>query len=294
MRRGRPGKKRAGIVAGVLIAVFAAVLVSAYVVPEIVARKNTPVPAPSSTQGETAADGDGAAVSGDESMNTVTGPWTGQEEPAATYEVGVPFELVGEPDSEDGSSYDEVDGERIYNHMRDLPWEGTMRVTVSKPVLYDSLAAAGMDPGETAYYDEKYPGFGVVVVDIKIENVDATLKVDPLGNSFPINTRMFHIESSVSSYGLFADNVLISAPAYSIEGFEPERSRSYTWAEPGETIDVRMGFFVTHQEPVGGVADTYREVDDTVLDPYYILVITASEWRWGAPVVDLGRAAQAS
>lgn len=214
------------------------------------------------------------------------------QEPSSTYAVSVPFDLVGIPMPESGPFADgDYSGSGSFLFDAAWEWDGTMRMSVSKPVLYDSLEEAGYVDDGSFSNQGNFEGCRVVVVDVTVENVDATCKQSVLEyTGVPaFNTAMFHLESSLA-YGVYADANLISAPRVEGISYGPEKARSYTWVEPGGSITVRMGYFVTHDESSHDAASTIRKIDDTGLDPDYVLVLEAAGWRNGAPVVSLGKA----
>lgn len=217
------------------------------------------------------------------------------QEPSSTYEANVPFDLTGIPMPESGPFADgDYSGSGSFLFDAAWEWNGTMRMSVSRPVLYDSLEEAGYVDEGSFPNREDFAGCRVVVVDVTVENIDATCKQSVLEyTGVPsFNTSMFFLESSLA-YGVNADAILISAPRVEGISYGPERARSYTWVEQGGSITIRMGYFVTHDETLNDAASTVRKVDDTGLDPDYVLVLEGGGWRDGAPVVLLGKATAA-
>lgn len=270
-------KERGGrgpLVAGVAILIFGFIILRYQVLP---------LGTPPATRGESQ---EGAPAS-EESQTDDS-----HQEPSSTYEANVPFDLTGIPMPESGPFADgDYSGSGSFLFDAAWDWDGTMRMSVSKPVLYYSLEEAGYVDDGSFSNREDFAGCRVVVVDVTVENIDATCKQSVLEyTGVPaFNTSMFFLESSLA-YGVNADAILISAPRVEGISYESERARSYTWVEPGGSITVRMGYFVTHDETLNDAASTIRKVDDTGLDPDYVLVFEAAGWRNGAPVVSLGKA----
>lgn len=192
-----------------------------------------------------------------------------QAPPSSTYKPGEVFDLSGDR----------------------WMWTGTMRFCVSEPVVYENAAAAGVDADTT---DSRWSEWGIVAVDVTIENIDATIpdSTVKIQGAPAILLTMFRLMSGRDD--VYPAFVGCSAP--SVEGlvFSGHQATSYTWAEPGETIQVRLGYVVIGSRPIGETVSgvTTEEYDASSVEFDYELLISTGQ-DWGAPVVELGSAVPA-
>ncbi len=190
--------------------------------------------------------------------------------PSATYKAGDAFDLVGETRDidEDGNEvYDPWDFAKAWD------WTGTMRFTVSKAALYDSAQDAGFSvDGE----DEKlYAGKRMLVVDIDIQNVDATCRETTVQeNGVPsLNLTMFTLKTAD---GQAFEPFCFDAPQVEGLSWDESKSASYTWVGEGSRATARIGYPVIDQG------------EEPSLDNLQMVV--QNGWYDGAPVVELGAA----
>lgn len=214
--------------------------------------------------------------------------------PSATYRSNEPFELTGiegERDANGNALWDSWEFDK--NWM----WLGTMRFTVSDPVVYDSAEEAGI----TSYDAED---FKVVVVDMTIENVDAVCREEVVaeqGAPAMLLTmfRMYVGEVRPDYYDSVPQGAraeYVGCDAAPVDGliYQGGQASGYVWVEPGESVDVRLGYRVTEWEepPFWAIGGTSRQVDAASADLTYLLTIDMG-WSDGAPVVELGPATKA-
>lgn len=277
--RQRKGR-RARFVTALVIFVFCGILAAAYGLPRVHEVLDA-----AATQ--SAGKGDVSDSGAEQEAGPLSGIWAGQDEPHAIYQVGVPFDLVGYPVGEepDNCHFD---------------WVGTMRLTVDAPRVHNSISEVGYAEEDADYFNalaEEHPDSKVITVDITIENIDAEMKQYEGGFARPIlATSLFQLEASTAEYGGYAGRHLVYGPSHDVEEWPDEWNRGNVWVEKGETATIRMAYYVGHFEKVGkqivGELDSQRWVDETSLNPYYVLVLNAP-WRWGASFVDLGYAVPA-
>lgn len=202
--------------------------------------------------------------------------------PSATYQSNTSFDITGvEPARDDqGNRLD-----RPWETSSNLPWVGTMRFTVSDPVIYESAAAAGIPIEDT----DRFANYKVVVIDVTMENVDATgakESVKTQGTSAVLLT-MFDL----SAPDLYCEFAGTDAPHVADLAFSGFKETTYAWAEPGSVVDFRIAYHVLGQEKVGTNADgdVYAPTDCVSPDLAYKIVFDTG-WSDGAPVVELGPA----
>lgn len=197
------------------------------------------------------------------------------------YQTGEPIDLTGvESSNEAGSSFE-----------GQLGWVGTMRFTVSDPVIYTSAAEAGID-----YEEGVLDGYKVVAIDMTIENIDARCQPDyaeDIGGEAMLLTLFRLLASDVDGDGSLYYSMFAGCAAPQVEGliFNGHRGSSYTWVEPGQSAQVRIGFYVTETREVGsGVGGpAYEDFDMASTDLDYKLQFSFGRYD-GVPVVELGPA----
>lgn len=190
------------------------------------------------------------------------------------YEVGVPIELTGEPWRPEP--------------VVQWPWLGTMRFTVSRPVIYENAEAAGIELST-----QSYPGWKIVAVDITIENIDAECPPEDVERNGAPSILLTMFRMFCETGDLDASSVGFLAPPVDDGFIYP--GNAYTWVEPGSSATVRIGYVVIGKrvfgETVGGVMG--EEYDAASTDVDLSLLITGG-WEYGAPVVELGTPVLAS
>lgn len=214
--------------------------------------------------------------------------------PSATYRSNEPFELTGVEGERD------ADGTALWDPWefdKNWPWLGTMRFTVSDPVIYDSAEEAGIT-------SEGSEGLKIVTVDMTIENVDAVCREEVVAEQgapalLLTMFRMYIGEVTPDYYDVMPEGAraqCVGFDAPSVDGliYQGGQAQGYVWVDPGESVDVRLGYCVTEWEepPFWAIGATSRQVDAASADLTYLLTIDTG-WSDGAPVVELGPATEA-
>lgn len=214
------------------------------------------------------------------------------EQKAAQYSAPASFDLTGEPDPPKGSE-DEATREQLYE------WEGTLRLSMGGITLYPSAEAAGIseDASSTEESVSDWPGMQVAVVDVTIENVDATCKqrvVDQEGAPC-FNVNMF--SGRIGSGEEDAQPMLVACvcdrdPVSLPDPEERNDTTSYYWVGKGESMDVRLAFVVPEVESSEESGDgwTYVYKDAAMPDLDWRLVVNPLGAAHAAAVVRLGEA----
>ncbi len=205
--------------------------------------------------------------------------------PSATYQVDSPFELTGtQPAIDDQGNKVHVS----WNFSENWDWLGTMRFTVSQPVLYDSAEEAGFEARSDANTNAH-----VLAVDITVENIDATCRESVIKeNGAPsFNMNMFVLQGASGFRTI--ESYYFSAPVVDGLIWGDGKSLSYTWVELGQTETIRIGYIAylkgdeTPKSRTG--VDTVPEDYRISLDDEYKMTLFTG-WADAAPIVELGKA----
>ncbi|WP_298578671.1 hypothetical protein [uncultured Olegusella sp.] len=153
-----------------------------------------------------------------------------------TYQPEETFSLTGKADSNSNTDL----------FAQSLTWVGTLQMKVSAPQVFDTAQEAGFAPEDELYIpsDLKKSDKKLLVVEISITNVDAKCKqyvIDSIG--CPAILIDYVLNNSGNTSGSKSELAYFSGPALS-QSKDPKKSKNYIWAEPGETIKVRCGYFI--------------------------------------------------
>ena len=207
-------------------------------------------------------------------------PQDTKSDPSATYQANVPFDLVGEERERDAKGQEQWD---FWDFAKGWDWTGTMRLTVSDPVVYTSPEAAGFQ--DDGFWPSDASG-ETVVLDVRIENVDATCRDSVVAeNGAPsLNLSMFELDiDGTTQYPSY-----FSAPGVAGLVYGAGKAESYTWPAPGESVTARVGYSLnTYWE---GAQGTRLIVATTPATDLSYRVVLDEGWSDGAPVVELGAA----
>ena len=205
-------------------------------------------------------------------------PQATESDPSATYQANVPFDLVGEERERDAEGQEQWDA---WDFAKCWEWTGTMRLTVSDPVVYASPEAAGFQD------DGSWPSDAsgeTVVLDVRIENVDAICRDSVVAaNGAPsLNLSMLTLDiDGTTQYPSY-----FSAPGVAGLVYGAGKAESYTWPAPGESVTARVGYSLnTYWE---GAQGTRLIVATTPATDLSYRVVLDEGWSDGAPVVELG------
>lgn len=205
--------------------------------------------------------------------------------PSMTYQAGVPFDLVGDAREVDSKGNEVWDP---WDFSRGLDWMGTMRVTVSAPVLYDTLQDAGFPVASDSA--NAPAGSRILAVDVTLENIDAVCRESVVEeNGAPsLNMMMFGLRTSAGGY---CEAFYFLAPEVESIAWDESKSMSYTWVDQGSTAHLRIGYVVYL---AGDSASATRggprsDVGLVSPDDDFQMVLDTG-WTDGAPIVELGTA----
>ena len=159
-----------------------------------------------------------------------------QNEASETYKIGDVVQLTG-LDQEEGNLVETSFG-------ADLPWVGTIEVTVTDVTLYHSIDEAGFTSG--ALNDSLTPENAdslYLVYTLHFKNIDAVQKHTPNGMSSIL----------LSSYSINAEGhdifmSQITPENARISSSEVEKEKGYFWINAGDECDVKLAFVLSPEE----------------------------------------------
>lgn len=205
--------------------------------------------------------------------------------PIATYQAGVPFDLVGDAREVDSKGNEVWDP---WDFSRGLDWTGTMRVTVSSPVLYDSPQDAGFAVAPDSA--DAPAGSHILAVDVALENVDAVCRKSVISeNGAPsLNMMMFGMRTSAGGY---CEALYFFAPEVDGITWDESKSMSYAWVDQGSTARLRIGYVVNlaGDSTSDARGSSRSDVELVAPDDDFQMVLDTG-WTDGAPIVELGAA----
>ena len=159
-----------------------------------------------------------------------------QNEASETYKIGDVVQLTG-LDQEEGNLVETSFG-------ADLPWVGTIEVTVTDVTLYHSIDEAGFTSGalNNSFTPENADSL-YLVYTLHFKNIDAVQKHTPNGMSSIL----------LSSYSINAEghNIFMSqiTPENAqIDNSEVEKEKGYFWINAGDECDVKLAFVLSPEE----------------------------------------------
>ena len=159
-----------------------------------------------------------------------------QNEASETYKIGDVVQLTG-LDQEEGNLVETSFG-------ADLPWVGTIEVTVTDVTLYHSIDEAGFTSGalNNSFTPENADSL-YLVYTLHFKNIDAVQKHTPnrmssiLLSSYSINAEGHDIFMSQ----ITPENARISSS-------EVEKEKGYFWINAGDECDVKLAFVLSPEE----------------------------------------------
>lgn len=159
-----------------------------------------------------------------------------QNEASETYKIGDVVQLTG-LDQEEGNLVETSFG-------ADLPWVGTIEVTVTDVILYHSIDEAGFTSGalNNSFTPENADSL-YLVYTLHFKNIDAVQKHTPNGMSSIL----------LSSYSINAEGhdifmSQITPENARISSSEVEKEKGYFWINAGDECDVKLAFVLSPEE----------------------------------------------
>jgi len=159
-----------------------------------------------------------------------------QNEASETYKIGDVVQLTG-LDQEEGNLVETSFG-------ADLPWVGTIEVTVTDVTLYHSIDEAGFTSGalNNSFTPENADSL-YLVYTLHFKNIDAVQKHTPNGMSSIL----------LSSYSINAEGhdifmSQITPENARISSSEVEKEKGYFWISAGDECDVKLAFVLSPEE----------------------------------------------
>lgn len=159
-----------------------------------------------------------------------------QNEASETYKIGDVVQLTG-LDQEEGNLVETSFG-------ADLPWVGTIEVTVTDVTLYHSIDEAGFTSGalNNSFTPENADSL-YLVYTLHFKNIDAVQKHTPNGMSSIL----------LSSYSINAEGHDIFMSQFTpenarISSSEVEKEKGYFWINAGDECDVKLAFVLSPEE----------------------------------------------
>ena len=159
-----------------------------------------------------------------------------QNEASETYKIGDVVQLTG-LDQEEGNLVETSFG-------ADLPWVGTIEVTVTDVTLYHSIDEAGFTSGalNNSFTPENADSL-YLVYTLHFKNIDAVQKHTPNGMSSIL----------LSSYSINAEGhdifmSQITPENARISSSEVEKEKGYFWINTGDECDVKLAFVLSPEE----------------------------------------------
>ena len=159
-----------------------------------------------------------------------------QNEASETYKIGDVVQLTG-LDQEEGNLVETSFG-------ADLPWVGTIEVTVTDVILCHSIDEAGFTSGalNNSFTPENADSL-YLVYTLHFKNIDAVQKHTPNGMSSIL----------LSSYSINAEGhdifmSQITPENARISSSEVEKEKGYFWINAGDECDVKLAFVLSPEE----------------------------------------------
>ncbi len=159
-----------------------------------------------------------------------------QNEASETYKIGDVVQLTG-LDQEEGNLVETSFG-------ADLPWVGTIEVTVTDVTLYHSIDEAGFTSGalNNSFTPENADSL-YLVYTLHFKNIDAVQKHTPNGmNSILLSSYSINAEGhDIFMSQITPENARISSS-------EVEKEKGYFWINAGDECDVKLAFVLSPEE----------------------------------------------
>ena len=156
-----------------------------------------------------------------------------QNEASEIYKIGDVVQLTG-LDQEDGNPAETPFG-------ADLPWVGTIEVTVTDVTLYHSIDEAGFT-SEALNHSENANSL-YLVYTLHFKNIDAVQKHTSNGPNYILLTSY---SINAEGHNIFMSQ--ITPENAQIDNSEVEKEKGYFWINAGDECDVKLAFALSPEE----------------------------------------------
>ena len=159
-----------------------------------------------------------------------------QNEASEIYKIGETAKLTG-LDQEEGNPAETPFG-------ADLPWVGTIEVTVTDVILCHSIDEAGFTSG--ALNDSLTPenaGNLYLVYTLHFKNIDAVQKHTPNGPNYILLTSY---SINAEGHNIFMSQ--ITPENARIDNSDTDKTKGYFWINAGDECDVKLAFALSPEE----------------------------------------------
>ena len=159
-----------------------------------------------------------------------------QNEASEIYKIGETAKLTG-LDQEEGNPAETSFG-------ADLPWVGTIEVTVTDVTLYHSIDEAGFTSGalNNSFTPENADSL-YLVYTLHFKNIDAVQKHTPNGPNYILLTSY---SINAEGHNIFMSQ--ITPENAQIDNSEVEKEKGYFWINAGDECDVKLAFALSPEE----------------------------------------------
>lgn len=159
-----------------------------------------------------------------------------QNEASETYKIGDVVQLTG-LDQEEGNLVETSFG-------ADLPWVGTIEVTVTDVTLYHSIDEAGFTSGalNNSFTPENADSL-YLVYTLHFKNIDAVQKHTSNGPNYILLTSY---SINAEGHNIFMSQ--ITPENAQIDNSEVEKEKGYFWINAGDECDVKLAFALSPEE----------------------------------------------
>ena len=159
-----------------------------------------------------------------------------QNEASEIYKIGETAKLTG-LDQEEGNPAETSFG-------ADLPWVGTIEVTVTDVILCHSIDEAGFTSGalNNSFTPENADSL-YLVYTLHFKNIDAVQKHTPNGPNYILLTSY---SINAEGHNIFMSQ--ITPENAQIDNSEVEKEKGYFWINAGDECDVKLAFALSPEE----------------------------------------------
>lgn len=159
-----------------------------------------------------------------------------QNEASETYKIGETAKLTG-LDQEEGNPAETSFG-------ADLPWVGTIEVTVTDVILCHSIDEACFTSGalNNSFTPENADSL-YLVYTLHFKNIDAVQKHTPNGPNYILLTSY---SINAEGHNIFMSQ--ITPENAQIDNSEVEKEKGYFWINAGDECDVKLAFALSPEE----------------------------------------------
>ena len=159
-----------------------------------------------------------------------------QNEASEIYKIGETAKLTG-LDQEEGNPAETSFG-------ADLPWIGTIEVTVTDVILCHSIDEAGFTSGalNNSFTPENADSL-YLVYTLHFKNIDAVQKHTPNGPNYILLTSY---SINAEGHNIFMSQ--ITPENAQIDNSEVEKEKGYFWINAGDECDVKLAFALSPEE----------------------------------------------